>query len=258
MMIRKSPSWILVIRELLFITINFGLDTKAQCFPRFTQAAVTERKIYHGCQAAALPHRYDASAVLGYYEKSPIKATTGPRFLYVGRLATEKGLFDLLEAFRRVHEQLPESKLDFVGTGLVEAELMERTTALGLRSVVEFHGSKGPDDIGPLYMSSTALILPSRTEPWGLVVNEALSYGCPVVVSNICGCVPELVRDGVTGYSFPSGDVGALAAAMISVVRMSADRCSVAKKCLDLIAQYTPERAADSILRGCVSILEAR
>jgi glycosyltransferase involved in cell wall biosynthesis len=91
-----------------------------------------------------------------------------------------------------------------------------------------------------------------------LVVNEALSFGCPVVVSNICGCVPELVLDGVTGYAFPVGDVRALGSAMISAVRMSNDRFSVAKKCLDLIAQYTPEHAAAKILSGCVSILEKR
>jgi len=217
---------------------------------------VDEQKIYYRCQAAALPHRYDAAAILGYYERKCGEAATRSRFLYVGRLAVEKGLYDLLEAFRYVHEQLPETKLDIVGSGFLEGELLERTRGLGLESAVAFLGSKDPEDIGQLLMGSTALILPSHAEPWGLVVNEALSFGCPVVVSNICGCVPELVLDGVTGYAFPVGDVRALGSAMISAVRMSNDRFSVAKKCLDLIAQYTPEHAAAEILSGCVSILE--
>jgi glycosyltransferase involved in cell wall biosynthesis len=89
-----------------------------------------------------------------------------------------------------------------------------------------------------------------------LVVNEALSYGCPVVVSNVCGCVPELVVDGVTGYVFPAGDVAALCAAMLSVAHLSEDRLSVADQCLHLIGQYTPKRAADEILAGCVRVLE--
>jgi glycosyltransferase involved in cell wall biosynthesis len=89
-----------------------------------------------------------------------------------------------------------------------------------------------------------------------LVVNEALSYGCPVVVSSICGCVPELVLDGLTGYSFPVGNSRALCEAMIAASRMSIDRLSAAKNCLDLIAQYTPERAASEILNGCITILE--
>jgi len=88
------------------------------------------------------------------------------------------------------------------------------------------------------------------------VVNEALHYGCPVVVSDICGCVPELVLDGVTGYSFPVGDTRALGAAMIATATMSMDRLEAARRCLDLIANYTPERAASEILRGCLRILE--
>ena len=217
---------------------------------------VDKQKIYYPCQAAALPHRYDAAAILGYYERNRGEAATVSRFLYIGRLAVEKGLYDLLDAFRRVHEQSPETKLSIVGSGFLEGELMERTRRLGLESAVAFLGTKSPEDIGQLLMSSTALILPSHVEPWGLVVNESLSYGCPVVVSNICGCTPELVLDGVTGYSFPVGDIQALGTAMISAVRMSKDRFSVAKKCLDLIAQYTPEHAAAEILSGCVSILE--
>ncbi len=216
---------------------------------------VHKQKIYYRCQAAALSHRYDAAAILGYYERNPAEADIS-RFLYIGRLAEEKGLYDLLEAFCYVHEQLPETKLDIVGSGYLEGELRERTRGLGLEAAVAFLGSKDPEDIGQLLMSSTALILPSHKEPWGLVVNEALSYGCPVVVSNICGCTPELVLDGATGYSFPAGDIRALGVAMISAVRMSKDRFSVAKKCLDLIAQYTPEHAAAEILSGCVSILE--
>jgi len=100
------------------------------------------------------------------------------------------------------------------------------------------------------------MILPSYREPWGLVVNEALSFGCPVVVSDICGCVPELVIDGVTGYSFRAGDVGALAQAMSKLQLLSENRPAVALRCLHVIANFTPELAAARILRGCVSILD--
>src|SRR4029077_4003966 len=102
-------------------------------------------------------------------------------------------------------------------------------------------------------MNSAAMILPSYREPWGLVVNEALSFGCPVVVSDICGCVPELVIDGVTGYSFPAGDVAPLAQAMSNALLLSQDRAAVALRCLDVIEEFTPQRAADRILRGCVA-----
>ncbi|MGD0492195.1 MAG: glycosyltransferase family 4 protein [Steroidobacteraceae bacterium] len=217
---------------------------------------VGERRIFSNCQAAALPPGYDVRAVRRHHESRP-RRTSGPvRFLYVGRLAEEKGLYDLLDAFRLVHERLPDSRLELAGSGVLLGELKQRVRTLGLESSVELLGAKSPEDIGRLLLTSDAMVLASHTEPWGLVVNEALSYGCPVVVSNVCGCVPELVVDGVTGYVFPAGDVAALCAAMLSVAHLSEDRLSVADQCLHLIGQYTPKRAADEILAGCVRVLE--
>ena len=112
-----------------------------------------------------------------------------------------------------------------------------------------------PDQIGELLESSSALVLPSRREPWGLVVNEALSYGCPVVVSEVCGCIPELVVDGVTGYAFPAGDTAALRDSMLRVISLNEDRLNTAKRCMEVISKYTPERAAVEILKGCNQIL---
>jgi glycosyltransferase involved in cell wall biosynthesis len=216
---------------------------------------VKEQRIFADCQAAALPLTYDAVAVRRYHERKPRDAKASMKFLYVGRLSSEKGLYDLLEAFGNVREQMPDARLDIVGPGVLANELKRRARELGLESAVTFLGAKSPDDIGRLLLDSDALVLPSHREPWGLVVNEALSYGCPVVVSNICGCVPELVHDGVTGYSFPVGDVRALCTAMTSVARLSKERLLVAEQCLRLIEQYTPERAASEILRGCVCVL---
>jgi glycosyltransferase involved in cell wall biosynthesis len=217
---------------------------------------IDEQKIFFRCQAAALPHSYDAAAIHQHYVSSAGNAHSTPRFLYVGRLSEEKGLFDLLAAFQRVLQTMPAAKLDIVGSGSLEQELNERVQALGLEAAVAFLGTKSPEEIGELLLQSTALILASHSEPWGLVVNESLSYGCPVVVSSICGCVPELVRDGQTGYSFPVGDISALCSAMIAVAGLSNDRSRVAAQCLDLIEQYTPDRAALEILRGCVRIIK--
>jgi glycosyltransferase involved in cell wall biosynthesis len=218
---------------------------------------VEVQRIFVDCQAAALPLTYDAGAVRKYYESHPRDPKAPVKFLFVGRLSSEKGLWDLLGAFGGVREQLPDARLNLAGPGALADELKRRAKELGLESAVTFLGTQSPDDIGRLLLDSDAMVLPSHTEPWGLVVNEALSYGCPVVVSDICGSVPELVRDGVTGYSFPSGDVRALCAAMLAVARLSQDRQSVAEQCLRVIDQYTPERAAFQILGGCVSVLNS-
>ena len=189
---------------------------------------VSESKINFRCQAAALPHDYDPNAILRHYATSAQFDPNHPRFLFVGRLSPEKGLFDLLDAFSLLRERLPHATLDLVGAGPLQAELDERIGALGLRDAARLKGSLDLAEITAELYSATALVLPSHSEPWGLVVNEALSYGCPVVVSDHCGCLPELVIDGVTGYSFKTGDIRSLAAAMQSVTELSTRRASVA------------------------------
>ena len=214
-----------------------------------------ESKIVYRCQAAALPHEYDPAKVLARYEALPRSTSKVHRFTYVGRLSIEKGLFDLLEAFATVHATASNVRLDLVGAGPLRAELMARVSELKLEHVVALLGAKTIDEIAELFTDSTASVLPSHSEPWGLVVNESLSYGCPVVVSSVCGCVPDLVVDGVTGYSFEVGDIEALSRAMLSTIEMAADRVAVARQCLAVISEYTPNRAAAQILDGCLRIV---
>jgi glycosyltransferase involved in cell wall biosynthesis len=120
---------------------------------------------------------------------------------------------------------------------------------------ISFLGSKSLEEISALYQSCTALVLPSHSEPWGLVVNEALSYGCPVVVSSACGCVPDLVREGLTGFAFEVGNIDDLLRALDSARNLSSDRQAVARQCLEMVSDYTPERAATQILDGCVRMV---
>jgi glycosyltransferase involved in cell wall biosynthesis len=97
--------------------------------------------------------------------------------------------------------------------------------------------------------------LPSFSEPWGLVVNEALNHGCPAVVSDNCGCVPELVIDGVTGYAFRSGDLASLRRAMLSALEAFADTRATATQCMNVIQRFDPPNAAANIARGCATML---
>jgi glycosyltransferase involved in cell wall biosynthesis len=221
---------------------------------------VPPARIFYPCQAAALPHGYQPDAVLAAYGDAVAngEATTAfaaPRFLFFGRLAAEKGIDDLLQALRLVRASMPGACLDLVGAGPLEAVLRARILELGLADAVTLHGARPLAELVPLLYRSVAMVVPSHREPWGLVVNESLSYGCPVVVSDRCGCVPELVIEGVTGYSFPCGNIQLLSAAMLAVVPLSGDRPATARRCLELMAGFTPERAAAEILAGCRQII---
>jgi glycosyltransferase involved in cell wall biosynthesis len=219
---------------------------------------VEESKITFPCQAAALPHDYNPEQVRGFYRTLTIDDATAPRFTYIGRLAPEKGLDEAFIALKAILSRHPDAHMDLFGSGPMREELIAKTRELELQHAVTFHGTKDLSEIAPSLMRSTALVLPSHSEPWGLVVNEALSYGCPVVVSDHCGCVPELVIDGVTGYSFETGNTTALAAAMEAVIKLAPRRRSIAEQCMGTISIYTPEKAAAQILEGCTRILDGR
>lgn len=208
------------------------------------------------CQAAALPVDYDVSKVLSCYSEPNGARFEHTRFLYVGLLASRKGVDDLINAFSLLHAKNPEVHLDLIGAGPQEDEFAELVKKLDLNGAVTFHGSRNLGDIVPYFLRSVALVLPSHSEPWGLVVNESLSYGCPVVVSDRCGCVPELVVEGVTGYSFAAGKIEALFTAMSRVARLSEDRTATAKQCLAVVSPFRPESAASSLLEGCIRILK--
>jgi glycosyltransferase involved in cell wall biosynthesis len=214
---------------------------------------VPSDQIYFRCQAAALPHDYNVSNVLTARANSHIGDML--RFLYVGRLSPEKNLEDLLRAFKTVLSIYSDARLVLVGSGPLKPYLMTLADQLGLDESIEFAGAKNVEGLRDEYLKACCLVLPSSSEPWGLVVNEALSYGCPVIVSHRCGCVPELVKDGMTGYVFECGNVDELAAKMIEAPRTFFETTLTAKQCTDLISGFSPQAAAQQILDGCLAAL---
>ena len=215
---------------------------------------VPESRIHLRCQAAALPANYTpAKALANRLQCSP--PNQAPRFVYVGRLSPEKGLDTLMEAFAKARLSLNQSRLVIVGDGPLLKLLQQQVHSLGLDTAVEFAGSLGEDALAEQYANATCLVLPSRSEPWGLVVNEALHYGCPVVVSDNCGCAPELVIDDVTGYRFATGNSDNLHEQLIRLVKEFDSVQSTAERCMDIISHFTPKRAAMQILEGCKKVL---
>jgi len=205
----------------------------------------------HRCQAAALPKNYDQSTVVA---RRLSAANDWPLFLYVGRFSSEKRIDNLIFAFSKVRGTLPVARLRLVGVGPQLLELQALAQKLGCAEAVEFTGGQSHDLLFSNYYAATALVLPSWSEPWGLVVNEALHSGCPVIVSNRCGCVPELVEGSECGLVFQCEDVEELAEKLIKGAASWRDRRAVAEACLEQIAEYSPRNAAKSIMDGVLEI----
>lgn len=137
-------------------------------------------------------------------QPSFIKRETVTNFLYVGRLSEEKNLEILIKTFN----ELPQLKLNIVGFGPQEEELKVMA-----KENVFFHGAIDNKELSKFYQSNDVFILPSKSEPWGLVVEEALNNGLPVVLSDRIGCREEIINDS-NGLVFKYDDIESLRSAL--------------------------------------------
>ena len=158
-------------------------------------------------------------------------------FLYAGRLDPEKGLDTLVRAF----ESVP-GTLVLAGGGTEERRL--RALA-GER--VRFTGTVGRDELVPLLREADVFVLPSRSEPWGMVLNEAAAAGLPLVATQGVGAARDLV-DG-NGIVVPVGDEEALADALRRLAEDPGLRVRMGARSRELAASFTPESWADAVAR---------
>jgi glycosyltransferase involved in cell wall biosynthesis len=158
-------------------------------------------------------------------------------FLYVGRLAPEKGLEVLVRAF----ENVP-GRLLIAGSGPQEAELRSLTNGR-----VELLGQLAREELPALYAAADCFVLPSRSEPWGMVLNEAAAAGLPLVASEAAGAGYDLIEDGVNGYRVPVDDVGALHSALSRIAEDPAWRLRAGERSRELTAGYTGEAWAGAV-----------
>lgn len=139
-------------------------------------------------------------------------------WLAVGRLYPQKDYPNLLKAFRKVVDVLPENTLSIAGSGPCQAEIYSLIQELGLEASVRILGQR--DDIPDLLCSSDALVLSSAWEGMPNVVMEAMAHGVPVVATKV-GAVSELIQHGVTGLLCEPRDSYSLAQTMLRMAKMS-------------------------------------
>lgn len=137
--------------------------------------------------------------------------------LFCAKLQAWKRPQDVLRAFARADSS--NAYLVFCGDGALRSTLESDAKSLGVSDRVRFLGFVNQSGLGETYAASDVLVLASEYEPFGVVVNEAMLCGCPVIVSDRVGARFDLVRKGETGFVFPMGDVGALAALMREVLQ---------------------------------------
>jgi glycosyltransferase involved in cell wall biosynthesis len=171
-------------------------------------------------------------------------------FLYVGRLVRVKGVFELLEAYAQLSAQIrSEVGLVFVGDGVDRAELMEYASRAA-PGTIQFPGFVHREGLPEFYGLADALIFPTRSDTWGLVVNEAMSCGLPVIATSVAGCVPDLVQDGWNGFVVPPGESSQLAAAMSRLASDSELRREMGARSRERIEANSPQQWTEGLVKA--------
>ena len=168
-------------------------------------------------------------------------------FLYVGRLVREKGIFDLAKAYAAMSgDSRMRTGLVVVGDGPERETLRSATSELPTSEIV-WSGFVQQEELPQYYALAEALVLPTWSDPWGLVVNEAMACGTPAIVSSVAGCAADLIVEsepGRTGWAIPPRDVDRLRDTMEQLVRNPQLAVEAGEVALRHIARYSPEECA--------------
>jgi glycosyltransferase involved in cell wall biosynthesis len=174
-------------------------------------------------------------------------------FLASARFIEKKNLNSLIQAYACYHDSARKSEhseiwdLVLLGDGPLKPQITALVSKLGLQSRVHLPGFKQYQELPAYYGLAQVFVHASTTEQWGLVVNEAMAAGLPVLVSDRCGCAKDLVRDNTNGFAFAPDNESELARLML---KMSAKDFPLAKfgaASRRIIANWGPEKFAGGL-----------
>jgi glycosyltransferase involved in cell wall biosynthesis len=256
-----KPKWKLFIKKIIFGKI---------LFPRvyaFLYIGEENRKFYkfYGVPDEKLffaPYAVDNERFQKEYEKLKDKkeelrkelgiAKDTIVILFVGKLISKKRPLDLLKAYKILFEnkELEEKiALIYVGDGELRDEIEKFIQTNNLKNVF-LVGFKNQTEISKYYAMSDIFVLPSDVgETWGLVVNEAMNFKLPVIVSDLVGCGRDLVKHGENGYIFKTGDIKELAKYLEELIINEEKRKSFGKKSFEIVIGYNYDKTVESILK---------
>jgi len=223
------------------LSAQYMLDLGAKSEQLLVNKNCVDNKSIRTIYDEAKINREDAQVQLGLAKKN---------FIFVGRLIPFKNLTLLLEAF---NEALGKSKGDWglilLGEGEQKAELEKIISDNNFQGIT-FLPSVGWREV-PRYLAlADVLVLPSYSEPWGLVVNEAMACGMPVIVSEKCGCAPDLVQNGKNGISINPYDDKSLTDALNFFIENPTKIEVMGRVSKEIIEEYTPQKVAQEMYLG--------
>ena len=181
-------------------------------------------------------------------------------FASAAKLIGRKRPFDLIDAVANLRRRGINAHALFIGDGELRDGIELRATYLGIEDAVCISGFVNQRDLPAWYAAADALVLPSDSrETWGLVVNEGMAAGLPVVVSDAAGCSVDLVRDGENGFTYPCGDVAELTDRIGRIAALSSeDRRAYGERSREIVAGFGIDVAASATVAAVDAVCLGR
>ena len=168
--------------------------------------------------------------------------------IFIGQVIHRKGLDLLLQAMAPIFADFPDVHLTIIGGGSSLQQLQSQTRELNITNYVHFEGVISSEKVFERLSRADLLVLPSRWDGWGMVVNEALSVGVPVIVSSQCGA-SDLVESGINGYIFYSGNVEDLRRCIVEFVNKRSEWGKFRAKAIETGKKISAEAVAPYLIR---------
>jgi glycosyltransferase involved in cell wall biosynthesis len=154
---------------------------------------------------------------------------------------------DLLMAYERINFE--NRALVYLGDGILRKSLEDYAKEKGLKDVY-FLGFKNQTELSKYYALADIFVLPSGIgETWGLVVNEAMCFSLPIIVSDMVGCAKDLVKNGENGFIFKTGDINELTECLLKLLQEPELREKMGKRSLEIISRWSYKEDVVAILR---------
>lgn len=217
--------------------------------PQFLMPYAVDNDYFARLAEAAAPQERELRTELGLAPDRPV-------ILFASKLQTRKHADHLLEAYRSFiasRSPLDRPYLVIVGDGEQRATLEARTRELGLDEV-RFAGFRNQSELPRFFHLADVFVLPSRHEPWGLIVNEAMAAGCPVIVSTDVGSHADLVTDGIEGCVFPVGNIAALTDALHRVFASPDTAARMGRNARERLRTWTFEEDVQGLLGALAEV----
>ncbi len=261
---RTRPRWKLAIRRIFFRVLRHMVDGVLSIgslnrenwqhylgadFPEYFVPYAVDNEFFQQRSHEAVEGREQLRDELGLDAGRPV-------ILFASKLTERKRCMDLLEAYIVLVGSAALASVPYlviVGDGEERRALEARAAASGL-SGIRFCGFKNQSELPRYFDLASVFVLPSRHEPWGLIVNEVMNAGRAVIVSDGVGCQPDLIRDGVEGCVFPAGDVAALSHALQRVLGSAETASAMGERALKRIAGWDFEEDVRGLRRAIAAV----